>query len=518
MNGGSQQTLAAGGAHLWLNLDVAAIPPIPQTSTRFVDAAHLTLQPLLLNAISVFALAYIIRSLGPTAFGQWAVGTTLNAAVMSLANMGLRPLFVRSVIYEPLRGPELLAEQLGLRIALGLLAAGVATATAIALRYPSVIVLSTLLVGVSTVLLAVWTTFADYLQAFRRVRVSATIATVAGLVLTAISVVVAWAGGGAVALAACYISGPLISTVGLWYVIRTLGSPVRIHWNTSAARRLLTESRPLAVQQFLSSFRDRGEELLVPKFVGIQTFGFFAAGMMPVDRLTAIPDSLNTSYFTSIANSYGVRGSAASAIPEVRQLLVISLAACLAASLAMTSLAPLVARILFRDGGASAAFVMSVTVWSLPFTALAASMACVLQATGHHKAAARAGIIYTLAGGGTSLTLIALIGLPGAAWGVVVRQAIGVAIFAVPFSRAFGSLARIVPFGRIALAFLPPAVLLWSVSVFLVGSPFGLILGTIAGLALFGASLCVLRVVPWPPRGFLTGWRRSLLEPLRRSS
>ena len=74
--------------------------------------------------------------------------------------------------------------------------------------------------------------------------------------------------------------------------------------------------------------------------------------MMPVDRLEAIPDSLNTSYFTSIASSYGEHGSPGSAIPEVRQLLVISFAACLAAALAMASLAPLVARILFRGGGA----------------------------------------------------------------------------------------------------------------------------------------------------------------------
>jgi O-antigen/teichoic acid export membrane protein len=487
---------------------VAATPPAVHSSTRFIDAAHLTLQPLLLNAISVFALAYIIRCLGPTAYGQWAVATTLNAAVMFLTGMGLRPLFVRSVTHEPLRGPELLAEQLGLRATLGLLAAGLATATAIALRYPTVIVLSTVLAGVSTVLIAAWTTFADYLQAFQRVRAAATITTVAGVVLTAISVVVAWAGGGAVALAASYISGPLISAVALGYMIRTLGSPVRVNWNPSAGKRLLTESRPLAVQLFLSSFRDRGEQLLVPKLVGIEAFGFFAAGMMPADRLEAIPNGLNTSYFTSIAGNCRGDGSPA-ATPEVRQLLVISLAACLAAALAMTSFAPLVARILFRRGGASAAYVMSVTVWSLPLTALAASMSSVLQATGHHKPAARAGIISTLVGSGTSLTLIALLGLPGAAWGVVVRQAIAVAACAVPFSRTFGSLAEIVPFGRIALAALPTAVLLWWVSVFQVGMIVGLILGNIAGVALFGGALCLLRVVPWPPRGFLAAWRRT---------
>jgi hypothetical protein len=91
-----------------------------------------------------------------------------------------------------------------------------------------------------------------------------------------------------------------------------------------------------------------------------------------------------------------------------------------------------------------------------------------------------------------------------------VRQAVAVAVFAVPFSRAFGSLARIVPFGRLALAALPTAVFLWCVSVFQVGMTVGLILGNIVGLALFGGSLCALRVVPWPPRGFLTAWRRLL--------
>ena len=487
----------------------AAQPAVVHPSTKFIDAAHLTLQPLLLNAISVFALAYIIRCLGPTAFGQWAVGTTLNAAVMFLVGMGLRPLFVRAVAHDPQRGPELLADQLGLRTALGVLAAALATGTAIALGYPSVIVLSTALMGVSTLLIAVWTTFADYLQAFNRVRTATTITTVAGGVLTALSVIVAWLGGGPIALAGSYISGPLLSAVGLGYLIRTLGNQVRLHWSPHEAKRLLTESRSLAVQLFLNSLRDRGEQLLVPKLVGIEAFGFFAAGMMPSDRLETVPDSLNTAYFTSIASQHRRQASPAKAIPEVRQLLVASLAACLGAALTMTSLAPLVARILFRRSGTSMEFVMSVTVWSLPLTALAASMSSILQATGHHARAARAGIISTIVGTGTSLILIVQFGLTGAVWGVVVRHAIAVLACAVPFSNAFGSLGAVVPFGRIALAALPAASLLWWLSTVHVSTTIPLVLGNVVALALFGGALCALHVVPWPPRGLVSAWRRS---------
>ena len=494
-----------------MNLQVAATPPVVPTSTRFIDAAHLTLQPLLLNAISVFALAFIIRCLGPTAFGQWAVATTLNAAVLFLVSMGLRPLFVRALTAQPQRAAALLAQQLALRAALGVLAGGVATAAALALGYPPVIVAATALVGVSTLLCAVWTTFADFLQAFQRVRVTATVGTIAGLVVTVVSVTVAWAGGGAVALAASYITGPLITSVGLGYLVADrLATPVRMQWNTSEFRRLLTDSRSLALQLGLNALRDRGEQLLVPRFLGIEAFGFFAAGMMPLDRLEAVPDSLNTSYFTSIARSYGGRGSPDRARHDVRQLLLASLAACLAASFTMSAFAPLVARLLFRGGAGMAEFVMMVTVWALPLAALSGSMASVLQATGHHRQAARAGIVSTLVGSGTSLALIALIGLPGAAYGVVIRHAIGLVVIAIPFSREIGSLPRILPLRRIAVAAGVTAMVLWSVSVYAGSTTASLIAGNLLGLVVYGALLFLLRIIPWPSAQVWSEWRRSL--------
>src|SRR5688500_13167142 len=82
---------------------------------RFFGAVCTSLQPILLSAIALPATAYVIRRLGPTQYGQWAVATTLVTVVTFLTNLGLRGAFVRSVAREPEAAARLFAEQLGLR-------------------------------------------------------------------------------------------------------------------------------------------------------------------------------------------------------------------------------------------------------------------------------------------------------------------------------------------------------------------------------------------------------------------
>src|SRR5687767_13737796 len=129
-------------------------------------------------------------------------------------------------------------------------------------------------------------------------------------------------------------------------------------------------------------------------------------------------------------------------------------------------------------------------------------MSAELRAAWHHKSSARAGIVSTFAGTGTTMTLRALLDLQGAAWGVAARQALSAAVFAAAFSRVFGSLARIVSFGRISLAASPADALLWWASTFELRVVVGLVIATIVAMVLFGTALCLLRVLPWPPRGF----------------
>src|SRR5438093_786134 len=110
-----------------------------------VSSAFLAGQSVILNAISLFATAYIIRKLGPVAFGEWATAAGLTAVNGAIASFGLRPLFVRALAQRPTSRRGLLREQLGLRLALGFAAAIVAVSCATLLEYAPVIVSCTII-------------------------------------------------------------------------------------------------------------------------------------------------------------------------------------------------------------------------------------------------------------------------------------------------------------------------------------------------------------------------------------
>src|SRR5918993_4486065 len=67
----------------------------PSMRRTFYSAAIYSAQPVFLSALMLPVTAYVIRSLGPTQYGQWATATTLAAAVAFLTNPGLRGTFVR---------------------------------------------------------------------------------------------------------------------------------------------------------------------------------------------------------------------------------------------------------------------------------------------------------------------------------------------------------------------------------------------------------------------------------------
>src|SRR5215218_2972047 len=105
-----------------------------------IGGACLSLQPLVLNAISVPAMAYIIRGLGATAYGQWMVATALTSAMAILTSVGLRGAFVRQIAAAPENAQITLSHQLGLRLLLAACAAVTSTILAVALGYPSVVI------------------------------------------------------------------------------------------------------------------------------------------------------------------------------------------------------------------------------------------------------------------------------------------------------------------------------------------------------------------------------------------
>src|SRR4051794_29361338 len=108
----------------------AAPPPAPKPSASVRVAKNsfwLIAQPLLMNAISLLAIAYIARKLGKENYGRFVFAISFIGMFAPLTNLGLRLLTVRHIATSDRKDlSEYLGKMTVLRFSLALLTAALA--------------------------------------------------------------------------------------------------------------------------------------------------------------------------------------------------------------------------------------------------------------------------------------------------------------------------------------------------------------------------------------------------------
>ena len=398
-----------------------------------VGAACLSLQPLVLNAMSVPVMAVIIRQLGSAGYGQWASATSLLAVSAVLTNLGQRGTFVRAVAAHPESAERALADQLGLRLFLVAIASAVAIAACILLRYP-VVVLQCIALGAAGLVFTTFaSTLADLLQALYRIKTIAAVNLAAGLALTGASLLVATWGGTPPAIAAAYVTGPLVSAVVLWIIVKRRCCRIGIHWNFAQFWKLILGARFFAAQHLLAVANVQAEALLLPRLVGMQPFGLFTAGTLLTTRLTALPDGLCTAAYPSMS---AARDSRRGRSLATWCMFVAAAGGTLIALCVMLVAQPMGHLLLPRES-AMFAEIVRITIWSLPLFGLESVMGYALNAAGAEKAQARVSLPATLATLTVSVFLVSSFGVTGACWSMLLRPLIRTAFLTSIFIRTF---------------------------------------------------------------------------------
>ena len=391
-----------------------------------MGASYLVAQPLLLNALSIPATAYIIKSLGPFGYGQWAVALSLLAGTGVLANLGVRAAFVRSVSRDPDTAPTAFAEQLGLRMAMGAGAGAVALALCAALRYPPAVLQCTLLLAIGGIFGAVAAVVADVLTAIQRLASMALINFIAGLSLTVASVLAIWLGAGPVGLALSYLIGPVLTALLSLLLVQRQLFPVRISWNLRRSWSLLVSSRVLSLQLFIGAIEAQAGNLLVPKLVGIESYGYFAAGTLLPNRLLVVPDGLSTAFFPVLARAHG-QGHAAFRSAVKRFFLLAGLAG-LATAIPVFLLAGPIARLLFPRQPDICRTMNQLKIWMVPLVSLTSAAGYSLNAAFREAAEAKAASMAILVSLTMTVGLIVTFGLAGAGAALLTKAALNLIV------------------------------------------------------------------------------------------
>lgn len=436
---------------------------------RLTDAGWLTVLPLILNFISLGSNGYIIRVLGESGYGTLVVALGLSGATTLLSNLGLRALYTKAVAGADDQTTErLISEQLGLRLWLGLLAGSLAVGAALVL-YPDDpgIIACTSIQAVGVVAWIAWTVLADVLNARERFAENTTIAFVAGLALTLVSVVAAALGGGPVAVAAAYLVGPLVNLALLRRAVRRTGLSVKFggaSW--PRYRKLLREARALAANDLLTMVQGRAEGIWAPLLFGKSLMAVQSAGMLPSSRLEMASDGVATAYFSAMATAHRHGDE-----HEVRQQAIGMFTLMLTATLPMTVFlwfgAPHIATLLFPASDQLASvelcvFVIRVAGFALPISALGIAMRYSLQAVGLHSRNAKDQMLSTVAGASVALLLAFTVGIRGLVIATLLRAILLQAIQSRTFKGRFREFWGKLPWYRLLGATLVPTAILMA--------------------------------------------------------
>lgn len=450
-------------------------------------------QPLILNLISLPIAAMIIRKLGPVGYGQWAVAASLLAFTSIATNLGLRPIFVRTVAQDPAKADTALAVQLSLRATLAAGAGLAAVLLCLALGYPVVILKCVAVSGIGLVAITACTTLADLLQGLEELRVYAATSFVAGIVVSAAQVAAMLAGFGPVGLSVAYLAAPATSLLLLLVYTTRRHFPVRLKWHLSEHRSMLKESGLLGFHQIMMAARNRLEQLLLPKLVGISGMGYFTAGGMLADRLAVVPDGFATAFYPSVAKSS--REDPERSARCVGQFVVASFAMCVPIAVIIAFLSNPIARILFPGKAQTCATVMQITIWCIPLLGLLSPLSYSLQAIGKQNVSAAAGLQTTVVSTVLAIGLTMKFGVIGAAWSTVLRYIIWTFFLLPPFLRWFPAVPRLVPCGRIIGGAILMGGSIAACSLLPIHSALTLCISTAVGIAVYFGTLFATRVV-----------------------
>jgi O-antigen/teichoic acid export membrane protein len=409
---------------------VATIAPFSRNFRRTVTGTiYLAGQPLLLNAISIPALAFVIRRLGASGYGEWTTATSLVATVAVLSNLGLRGIFIRSAARDPSAAPDLVAQQLGVRAILTLCAMSIAVGISVALHYPRPILECTSVAAFGLLFSCISQTFIDLMQSFENFRAIALTNLVAGLALTGASVLAVGLHGGPVAVAGAYLCGPIVSTglLGAW--LARSGFPVKINLNLSSAAGLIRECKFFTLQQILVAINTNLTLLALPKFTNLAEFGLFSAGALLVTRIAIIPDAIGAAAYPIIARSY--KSDRQSTVRYVAVAMLFAVVACIGIAGAAFLAAPFIAHVLFPRDSMGCEGIIRITIWSLPVVAIEMIITYAMNASCKDAAQARASLLASITNIPGGIGLIWFFGVHGACWFMIFRPVVQIVFTSV---------------------------------------------------------------------------------------
>lgn len=326
------------------------------------NSFFLSAQPLMMNIISLFVVGYIARKLGRADFGIFNLVSTITMLFFPVAMMGLNRITVRDMASIKEKGTYG-RQMITTRLLTSLLAAGLIVFAANALGYGDRTI-HAMYLGCAIFLFQVLSEIStDIFGSQERMEFTALVRMVAGLTLTALSVVVLYLGFGLFEVIGVYAFGQMVGCILAIFLVSKLFLRVKLDFSLAFVKEKIREGFPFFLMTLMWYAMMRLDTIFLSKRVEMAELGLYTSAIVLVTRLSIIPHGIANSLLPAISSllSKGEEREITKITqPFLIRLVLLVLPGCIAVSVFSSDIITIIFGKEFHGGGV----ILRIGIWA----------------------------------------------------------------------------------------------------------------------------------------------------------
>jgi O-antigen/teichoic acid export membrane protein len=490
--------------------DVAAEQPKRSTGRTIARNTAFALGAQLALKVAGFIFnILVIRHLGDSTYGQYAIVVAWASVFSVLGDMGITVYLTREIAHDRQRASELFWNVVTLRFILAFLASLVTTLGAIANHYSTEMIIGVAVFTSSYFVQALVAPMFSLIEGNERLDVTSIINVITQIIFIVMGSLFLFAGLNFVWLVVAeVIKSPIMFFLGVRAVRRNQLPLPRF---TVAARtwwQLLKAGIPFAFIQISITLAFRVDTVLLSNRVEDQMVGWYNSAYNLIFSLMFLSTAFNNAMFLSLTREYATNPD--NVRPWYYRSVKVMFFLSLPIAIGVTLLADKIVNLLYTAEYAPAAIALAILIWDMPLLIYTQFCSYMTTSIKRERTAARIYGIEALTNIILNLILIPRFGIVGSAFATVLTELSGACQFYLLFRHTFGAGLGLQRLVKIALAGIVMGIvvyLLRDIHLFLV---------IIAGGAVYLPLVWFSGSFSWEERAYLIEIASRRLAPLRR--
>lgn len=314
-------------------------------------------------AISFFTMIYVVRSLGPTNYGQLSYAVSFISIFGFIAGLGIDNVLYRELINNPDKKREFMGSAIFLKIFAGIFTMFITMTFGYYLGHDDVSKILILILSFTFIFISFQVISYEF-QAQVKSKYPSIVGLIVTIILNALKILVILSGKGVIYLALVLLLEPILYTIFYIYSYeKILGLKISdLSFDKSIATKLLSDSWPLIFTSAFALIYARIDQVLIKYMLGAESVGIYSSAVTVAEVWYFLPTIVVASFFPAIVNAKKVSNELY--YERLKKLSIFLLILAIAISAIITTFAPLIMKLMFGQAFMGGSTILKIYVWA----------------------------------------------------------------------------------------------------------------------------------------------------------